>query len=445
MCDRSPGVRCSDYATSTLKITKKRLEKVQTEKASYEEKYAESLANTENPTPRDTIRQNKYQRLTESEKAHQRIVDGAEFEYHSCPVGQAELEEDLKKAVEAEDVPLQEELEARIQAGKDYRADSRETLRILDETEKEEGPEAAQEKTWELYEEAVETETEALIQVEKTQVELDAARAEAEEYERAMEEYRKNNRIDTPEEERAKALKKKLILLTIGTLAAAVITYSLIAQAGGGKKSQLLQTGKSMLMRQAMTGGRQALTRMLANGGKEADAREKRAESEAEQRAAQARERIYQKHEKGMAEEGRKKLRDEERQAELLHRNTLRAEERMAERERRREELDHYEELVKTFKDVNLTPEMQEYINSKKPQGYRPSSAGNGQKTGGRQYSSRRQGQPDVAGKATRDSSSNVAGDATGNTSKETGKVKAEATAATTAMPKVEVAPVPAQ
>jgi hypothetical protein len=451
MCDRSPSARCSDYATSTLKITKKRLEKIQAEKAAYEEKYAESLANTENPTPRDVIRQNKYKRLIESEKAHQRIVDGAEFEYYSCPVGQAELAEDLKKAIEAGDAPLQEELEARIQAGKDYRADARETARRLDETEKEEGPEAAQEQNWRFYEEAVETETEATIQMEKSQVELDAARAEREEYERAMEEYRKNNRIDTPEEERAKALKKKLILVTIGTLAAAVLTYSLLAQAAGGKKSQLLQTGKSMMMRQAMTGGRQVLTRMIGSSGKEEDARERRAESEAEQRAKTARERIYQKHEKGMQEEERKKLRDEERQAELLHRNAMRSEERMAERERRREELEHYEELVKTFKDVNLTPEMQEYINSKKPQGYRPSSNQGNPNGRGRARSTRKQGNPDVAGKAARDANPNVAGEATGNTSKGANTAKpqpastatAAATAATAAMPKVEVSPVP--
>lgn len=413
MCDRNPGWRCSDYATSTLKITTKRLEKVQKEKTAYEEKYAESLANTENPSPRDLIRQNKHKRLVESEKAHQQIVAGAEFQYNSCPVGQAELQEDLQKATEAGDVPLQEELEARIQAATDYRADARENLRTLETVEKEEGPEAAQEKTWELYEEAVETETEALILGEKSKVELDAARAEAEEYERAMAEYRKNNRIDTPEEERAKALKKKMILLTVGTLAAAVLAYSLIAQASGGKKSQLLQTGKSMLMRQAMTGGRQALTRLVSNSGKEEDARERRAENEAEQRAAQARERIIRKHEQSMAEEDRKKLRDEDRMAELAYRNTIREQDRESERQRRQEELTHYAELSQQFKDLPLTPQMQEQLDSKKPKGYRPNSNG-GSRNGegnGRQFSTHRQNQPDVAGKAAR-SQGNVAGKA---------------------------------
>ena len=401
MCDKSPGVRCSDYATSTLKITKKRLEKIQNEKAAYEEKYAESLAKTENPTPRDVIRQNKHKRLVESEKAHQLIVDGAEFEYFSCPVGQAELEEDLVKATEAGDIPLKEELEARIEAGKDYRANSRQNLRDLEATEAEQGPEAAQEQNWRFYEEAVETETEATIMQEKSQAELDAARAEYEEYQRAMEEYRRNNRVDTPEEERAKALKKKMQLVVIATLAAAVLAYSLTRQASTGQKSQLLQSGKSMMMRQVMTGGRQYVSKLMSNGEKEEDAREMRAEREAEQRAAQARERVLRKHEQSMAEEERKKLRDQERMAELAYRNTIRESEREAERQKRREEIEHFEEIAKQFKDLPLTPEMQEFINSKRPQQRPRSNQGsNNRGQEGRQYSSRRQNQPNVAGPA---------------------------------------------
>lgn len=401
MCDSSPGVRCSDYATSTLKITKKRLAKIQEEKATYEEKYAESLAKTENPSPRDVIRQNKYKRLVESEQAHQRVVDGAEFEYYSCPVGQAELESDLAKAVEEGDIPLKEELEARIEAGKEYRATSRQNLRDLEAIEKEQGPEAAQEAGWQKFEEASEAETEAEIQIEKTQAELDAARAEAEEYERAMEEYRKNDRIDTPEEELAKARKRKMQLVLIGSLAAAVLVYSLVRQSSTGQKSQLLQYGKSMMMRQVMTGGRQYLTRMASSSGREEDARELRAEREAEQRAASAREKVLRKHEQMATEEERKQQRNEERTADLNYRNALREHERAAERERRAEELAHYDELAKKFKDLPLTPEMQALIDSKKPA--RPSRSGSGNRGNngdGRSYSTRRQNQPNVAGAA---------------------------------------------
>jgi hypothetical protein len=401
MCDSRPGVRCSDYATSTLKITKKRLAKIQEEKAAYEEKYAESLANTENPSPRDVIRQNKHKRLIESEQDHLRIVDGAEFEYYSCPVGQAELEADLAKAIEDGDVPLKEELEARIEAGKEYRATNRQNLRDLQEIEKEQGLEAAQEAGWQKYEEAVEAETEATIQLEKSQAELDAARAEAEEYERAMEEYRKNDRVDTPEEELEKARKRKMQLVLIGSLAAAVLVYSLVRQSSTGQKSQLLQSGKSMMMRQVMTGGRQYITKLMSSGAREEDARELRAEREAERRAAIAREKVLRKHEQTSTEEERKQQRNEERMADLNYRNALREHERAAERERRAEELAHYDELVKKFKDVPLTPEMQAIIDSKKPA--RPSRSGSGNRGtsgDGRAYSTRRQNQPNVAGAA---------------------------------------------
>lgn len=408
MCDNRPGVRCSDYAASTLKITKKRLARIQEEKAAYEEKYAESLANTENPSPRDVIRQNKYKRLVESEQEHQKIVDGAEFEYYSCPVGQAELEADLAKAIEAGDVPLKEELEARIEAGKEYRATNRQNLRDLEAIEKEQGPEAAQEAGWQKYEEASEAETEAEIQIEKTQAELDAARAEAEEYERAMEEYRKNDRIDTPEEELAKARKRKMQLLVIGSLAAAVLAYSLVRQSSTGQKSQLLQYGKSMMMRQVMTGGRQYITKMVTSNGKEEDAREVRAEREAEHRAAQAREKVLRQHEQAAVKEERKQEIYEERMADLNYRNALREQERAAEREKRAEELAHYDELMKKFKDIPLTPEMQAFVDSKKPP--RPSRSGGGNRGtsggDGRAYSTRRQNQPNVAGAAAQNNGS---------------------------------------
>jgi hypothetical protein len=410
MCDSRPGVRCSDYAASTRTITTRRLGKIQEEKKAYEEKYAESLANTENPTPRDVIRQNKYKRLVESEQEHQKIVDGAEFEYYSCPVGQAELEADLAKAVEAGDVPLKDELEARIEAGKEYRATNRQNLRDLQEIEKEQGPEAAQEAGWQKYEEAVEAETEATIQIEKTQAELDAARAEAEEYQRAMEEYRKEDRIDTPEEELAKARKRKMQLVLIGALAAAVLAYSLARQSSTGQKSQLLQYGKSMMMRQVMTGGRQYITRMVSNSGREEDARELRAEREAERRAAIAREKVLRKHEQAATEEERRQQRNQERMDDLNYRNALREQERAAERERQALELAHYEELMKRFKDVPLTPEMQAVIDSKKPA--RPSRNGN-RGGDGRAYSTRRQNQPNVAGAASQ--SNDAAGANTGN------------------------------
>lgn len=407
MCDKNPGVRCSDYATSTLKITKKRLAKIETELAAYEEKYAASLA-AENPTPRDVIRQNKHKRLLESKEAHQKIVDGAEFEYYSCPVGQAELKADLQKAIEDGDIPLKEELEARIAAGVEYRAAARQNLRELEEIEKNEGPEAALEKNWEMYEEAVETETEATILIEKSQAELDAARAEAAEYERAMEEYRANDRIDTPEEELEKARKRKMQLIIIGAISASILVYSLTRQASTGQKSQLLQYGKSMAMRQVMTGGRQFIMPLLKGDSREEDAREVRAEKEAEQRAAEARDRVLKKYEQEealankkaeqqTAHEERKKIRDEERAAELAHHNALREGERASERQRRAEELAHYEELVNKFKDLPLTPEMQALIDSKKPvqRPARPARPSNNGES--RQFSTRRR---DAAGKA---------------------------------------------
>lgn len=409
MCDKRPGVRCSDYATSTLRITKKRLERVQQELSDYEAKYEDSLANKENPTARDTIRQEKHQRLQESVRQHQEIVDAAEFEYHSCPAGQAELKEDLQKAIEAGDVPRQEELQAQIQAGEDYRARARENLRDLEKVEAEQGPEAAITLAMDKIEQATEIETEALILGQKSQIELDAARAEAEEYQRAMEEYRKHDRIDTPEEELEKARKRKMQLLVIGTLAAAVISYSLVRQAASGEKSTLLQYGKTMVMRQVMTGGRQYIMPLLKGDKKEEDARELRAEKEAEDRAAAARERVIRKHEQQLAEEERKQIRDEERRAELMFRNTIREQEREAERQKRAEEIAHYEELAKRFKDVPLTPEMEATLESKKPARYRKPSAnqnsrnknsGNKGGNGERQYSSRKQNRPTATGPA---------------------------------------------
>ena len=399
MCDRSPGVRCSDYATSTLKITKKRLEKIQSEKAAYEEKYAESLANTENPSPRDTIRQNKYQRLVESEQAHQRVVDGAEFEYHSCPVGQAELQADLKKAVENADGALQEELEARIKAGEEYRARNRENLRDLEQIEQEQGPEAATEAGWQKYEEATEAETEAIVLGRQAQAELEAARAQAEEYQRAMEEYRRNNPNATEEQLREEARKRKHQLLLIGALAATVLTMSLIRQAASGERSQLLQYGKSMMMRHAITHGTKYIAPLMKDGRKEAEERAQYAQQEAEERAAAAREKVLRKHEHDLAEEERKQLREQARREELEFRNTLREQEREAEREKRREEIAHFEELAAKFKDLPLTPEMQALIDSKRPQGRpRPNyNKGNQNVTGAnssRQYSNRKQGQP---------------------------------------------------
>lgn len=405
MCDKRPGPRCSDYATSTLKITKARLDKVDRELSDYETKYAESLAAKE-PTPRDKIRQDKHARLQESKVAHQKVVDAAEFEYYSCPVGQADLKEKLQAAIDAEDVPLQEELEVRAAAGEDYRASNRENLRKLEEIEKEHGVEAAEEAAWKMYETAAEEETEAIIMTEKSRVELDAARAEAEEYERAMEEYRKNDRIDTPEEEREKARKRKMQIAVIGVVAVAFLTYSLVSQASGGKKSQLLQYGKSMMMRQVMTGGRQYMSSMMKGGKKEADAREMRAEREAEQRAAQARERVVRKHEQGLVEEERKQLRDEERASELAFKNTIREAERAAERQKRAEELAHAEAIAQQFKDLPLTPEMQAFINSKKPPTRAPRS---NQGNGNRQYSNRRQGQSNVSGSAVNGRNENTA------------------------------------
>lgn len=403
MCDARPGVRCSDYATSTLKITKNRLNRVRNELAAYEEKYAESLSNTENPTKRDLIRQNKHERLTESVKNHEEIVDASEFEYNACPVGQAELREDLQKAIEEENVPLQEELQARIAAGEEYRATARQNLRDIEKEEKENGPEAAEQMIWQKYEEASEVEADAALNQAKSQAELDAARAEAEEYERAMEEYRANDRIDTPEEEAEKARKKKMQLILIGVLAASVLAYSLTRQAATGEKSSLLRSGQSMMMRQAMTAGRQYVMPLLHNGKKEEDARELRAEKEAEQRAAIARERVLNQHAQEEAKaklneertqqraqqrqereeemKQRTELRNQERLAdlehrkavreqEIIHRNALREEERAAERERRAAEIEHYNKLAEKFKDLPLTPEMQAHVDSKKPKKY---------------------------------------------------------------------------
>lgn len=408
MCDKRPGVRCSDYATSTLKITKNRLEKIKTQLSEYEEKYADSLANTEKPTPNDTIKQNKHQRLVESAKQHQQIVDGAEFEYYSCPVGQAELQEELAKAVEAGDVPLQEQLQARIAAAEDYRTNARQNLRELEQIEATEGPEAAAEAGWQKFEEAAEVETEAIILGDKAKAELEAARAESEEYNRAMEEYRKNNRIDTPEEEKEKERKRKMQLVLIGALAAAVLAYGLVKQSAGGQKSSMLSYGKNMMMRQAMTGGRQFIAPLLRGNKKEEEAREQRAEKEAEDRAASARERVLRNHEKSLAEDERKKLRDEERLADLSYRNTLREQDREAERQKRADELAHLEQIAAKFKDLPLTPEMQAVVASKMPQVRRPpqgrksnSAGSSGENSNGRQYSNRRRGQSQAQSNAS--------------------------------------------
>jgi hypothetical protein len=177
-----------------------------------------------------------------------------------------------------------------------------------------------------------------------------------------------------------------------------------------------------MMMRQVMTGGRQAMTSMLKSEGKEEDARELRAEKEAEERAAEARERVIRRHEQVLAEEERRKLRADERAAEYNYRNALREEERAAERQRRAEELAHYEELVKKFKDVPITPEVEEMLNSKRP-AQRPRSnqrnTGNNPNPDGRNRSSRRQNQPNVAGKNSQPATE------------------------TTPVPKIEVTPVP--
>jgi len=175
----------------------------------------------------------------------------------------------------------------------------------------------------------------------------DAELAAEKEYARALEEYRKNNRVDTPEEEAAQARARKRQLQLIIIAGAAVLAFSLAKQAASGKQSSLMKYGQSMLMRQAGVGGRQVLGKLLSGNQKQLDEREKRAEQEAEQRASKARERVYQKAEQEQVVAERREAQTLERNAEKAYRASLLEQERESERIRRQEEYDYYVMLSK--------------------------------------------------------------------------------------------------
>lgn len=370
MCRPYPVPRCSTDSRQKLALSTKRRDDAKEELDEYEAKYADSLANAD-PSKRDAIRIAKHERLKAELAKQEDAVTAAEFTYNATPAGQDELREGILQAEEAGDYAMQEELEARLDAARQYRESLKSSGRKLKEIEKEEGPEAAVEAGWEMYEQAVEEEVQATEDMTAANIELDAAREEAAEYDRAMEEYRKNDRIDTPEEEAEKRRKKKIMLLTIGTIAAAVITYSLIRQGATGKQSQMMQYGRSMMMRQVMTGGRQFIMPLLNNGEKEADARERRAEQEAEHRAAAARERVLKNHEKTVAEEDRQKAKVAEREEAIAFRRRLAEEERESARKIREDEIAHYNKLS----DIELPPHVIEEIKARYPQAARQRAA----------------------------------------------------------------------
>jgi hypothetical protein len=178
-------------------------------------------------------------------------------------------------------------------------------------------------------------------------VAADAELAAEQEYARALKEYHKNDRIDTPEEEAAQARKRKRQLQLIIIAGAAVLAFTLAKQAASGKQSALLKHGQSMLMRQAGVGGRQVLSKLMSGNQKQLDEREKRAEQEAEQRASKARERVYQKAEQDKVVAERREAQELERNAEKAYRASLLEQERESERIRRQEEYDYYVMLSK--------------------------------------------------------------------------------------------------
>lgn len=372
MCKLRPGPRCSDYAVGTLDVTQKRLDRTKNELAEYKEKYAESLAKEgEDVGKRDAIRISKKERLEGVVEAQEQALAEAEFEYHACPVGQKELNEDLEKATAEGDEAKVQELTARLEAGKEYRAAQNKALRTLDKVEEEQGPEVAQAVAMDMYEEASEEETEALIGLQQSSVELEAARAEREEYEKALEEYRANDRIDTPEEEAAKARKRKMMLTLIVVAGASVLAFSLAHQAATGKKSSILQYGRSMAMRQAMIGGRRTIGNLLQGDQKELDARERRGEQEAERRASKAREKVLQKAEQDKIVASRNAARQAERDGEIEHRRLLREEARQAEEQRRKDEWEHYQKLS----TIELPPEVMQELRKRVRQPRKTDSA----------------------------------------------------------------------
>jgi hypothetical protein len=358
MCRARPGTRCSEYSTKTLDVTKARYEKKQAEVAEYTEKYAESLEKTENVGARDQIRKEKHERLQKELVQQQEDVAAAEFEYNACPVGQAELKSDIVRAEEDGDLAKKEELEERLKAAQTYRQSQKDALKAVQTAEKEEGPEKAEEVVWNMYEQASEAQTESLIGLQQSAVELEAARAEQEEYERALAEYRKNDRIDTSEEEAEQARKRKLLMTAVLVAGAGVLAFALAHQAATGQKSSLLQTGRSMAMRQAMMGGRKVFGNLLQGDKKQLDARERRGEVEAERRAAKARETVYRKAEQDKIIADRNAAREAERAGELEHRRLLREEEKQAEAARRQAEYEHWQSL----KDIKLDPAVQAEI-----------------------------------------------------------------------------------
>jgi hypothetical protein len=457
MCKLSPGPRCSAHADKTLTVLEARNRRKAVHLRAYEEFYADSLTKPdEEVTPRDQIRREKHERMAaEYEELRVKKAE-AEFEYHSCPQGQAELKQELEEAIASNDADAQERLEARLEAGRKYREQNLVNMHELQEIEAEQGLPAAELVAWNKYETAVEKETEASIQLNqaynqleearqeyeqsetevlnaqeqkfreereargetnpplpspgdgisdedpnvfvlhekssqpnpnssptfaeyiaaeenfqsrphptpssdgepladsgKTEenkrpltVEEQAAEAEAREYARALHEYRKNDRVDTVEEERQQARRRQVQIGLIIAAGSAVLAFTLIRQAATGEKSSLLQYGRSMVMRQASVGGRQMLSKLMEGDKKQLDARERRAEQEAESRASKAREKVYQQAEQEKLVADRQAAREAEREAERQFRRQLLEDQQEAERVRRAEEVAHYERLA---------------------------------------------------------------------------------------------------
>lgn len=403
MCRPRPGPRCSDYMVSTFNITQKRLARNVETLKQYEEKYADSLNNTEDPNGRDRIRQARHEKLKEAVEQQQQAVHEAEFEYHATPAGQRDLEAQIRAAETNGEEALAAELQERKAAGQDYRKKQREQLKQLKNIEENEGPEAAETKAWEMYEEAAADEVEANLGMYQSQQVSDEATAAQQEYNRIYGEFLQEHGGDpsqlTPEQ--IAQLKRMKAQIVLGVMAvAAVLGFSLIRSAATGQKSSLLQYGKSMAMRRLMSSGQKMIGNMGNSSATALQERNRQAAEEAHRRATAAAEKVLSdaEHQRMTAERraqveqereaeraARQQAREEqrafdaearaqqtaerqelvrqEREAEKAYRQQVMEEQRAHDRQRREEELEHYKKLS----EIPLPPEVEAELRARIP------------------------------------------------------------------------------
>lgn len=403
MCRPRPGPRCSDYAVGTYNVTRARLARNIEALQQYEEKYADSLNNTENPNGRDLIRQNRHEKLKAAVEQQQQAVHEAEFEYHATPAGQRDLDAQIRAAETNGEEALVAELQERKAAGEDYRKQQREQLKQLQDIEENEGPEAAEKKAWEMYEQAAADEVEANLGMYQSQQASEEATAAQEEYNRVYGEFLEQHGGDpsqlTPEQ--LAQLKKMKTQIILGVMAAAaVLSFSLIKSAATGQKSSLLHYGKSMAMRRIMSSGQHiignlgnssatalqernrqaaeeahrrataAAEKVLAEAEQQRMTAERRAQVEQEREAdraarQQAREeqRAYESEMRAQQTAERQELIRQEREAEKAYRQQAMEEQRAYERQRREEELEHYRKLS----EIPLPPEVEAELRQRVP------------------------------------------------------------------------------